>query len=441
MASISKDGQRKDGQDRYSIKYYDVDKQRRKIRLGLNRKLAERVGKVADALVTAQLCGEPVDKATAHWLQMCPDNIHAKLAERGLVEPRVRPQNHTLGSWLETHIGGRTQLKPNTKRNYEVTRQHLVNFFGADRPLQSITPGDVDAWVESLKGNGLGPQTISREVKRARQFMAAAVRSKLIAENPLTHIKAKKQSNPDRSYFVSQDEISKAIKACPDAEWRAIIALARYGGLRTPSETVSLKWEHIDWAGERFRVTSPKTEHHPGGAFRIVPLFPELRTHLEELRDQSERRADFVITRYRDKSSNLRTQFLRIIEWAGLKPWPKLFHNLRASRQTELAQCFPMHVVCKWIGNSELVARDHYLSVTEQDFKTAAALREGGPKAGPVDRDKLDQLVDLHHPARNGTETPKSSSTNDKRPSGAWPCSVVQFEIIPPRGVEPLLPD
>src|SRR6266849_6310224 len=48
------------------------------------------------------------------------------------------------------------------------------------------------------------------------------------------------------------------------AEWRLIFALARFGGLRCPSEFVPLKWEHVDWARNRFWVTSPKTERHQG---------------------------------------------------------------------------------------------------------------------------------------------------------------------------------
>ena len=36
----------------------------------------------------------------------------------------------------------------------------------------------------------------------------------------------------------------------------------------------------------------------------------------------------FVITRYRDTNANLRTQLIRIVRRAGLKPEPKLFHNL-----------------------------------------------------------------------------------------------------------------
>jgi hypothetical protein len=56
---------------------------------------------------------------------------------------------------------------------------------------------------------------------------------------------------------------------------------------------------------------------------------------------------------------------LKIIRHAGLTPWPKLFQNLRSSRQTEFAESFPSHVVCAWIGNSETVAAKHYLQVTD----------------------------------------------------------------------------
>ena len=43
-------------------------------------------------------------------------------------------------------------------------------------------------------------------------------------------------------------------------------------------------------------------------------------------------------TRYRDANANLRTRLARIIERAGLEVWPKLFQNLRLTRETELAE-------------------------------------------------------------------------------------------------------
>jgi hypothetical protein len=62
------------------------------------------------------------------------------------------------------------------------------------------------------------------------------------------------------------------------------------------------------------------------------------------LRPGGERIRHYAI---RNATQNLRTQFLKIIKRAGLKAWPRLFHNLRASRQTELMQRFPIYVFCE----------------------------------------------------------------------------------------------
>lgn len=64
----------------------------------------------------------------------------------------------------------------------------------------------------------------------------------------------------------------------------------------------------------------------------------------------------------------------KIVKRAGLKPWPKLFHNLRASRQTELTDSFPEHVVCDWIGNIQSVAREHYLRAKDEHFVQASGV-------------------------------------------------------------------
>ena len=143
------------------------------------------------------------------------------------------------------------------------------------------------------------------------------------------------------------------------------------GRLRCPSEPLSLKWEHVDWERGRLTVPSPKTERHENGACRVILIFPELLPHLEAVFEQAEPGGEFIITGYRDSGVNLRTQLSKIIRCAGPTQWPKLRHNLRASRQTELAESFPTHIVCAWIGNSLDVAREHYLQVTDQHFERA----------------------------------------------------------------------
>jgi hypothetical protein len=77
----------------------------------------------------------------------------------------------------------------------------------------------------------------------------------------------------------------------------------------------------------------------------------------------------------------LRTQLYRILEEAKIKPWPKLFQNLRSSRETELLKEFPIHVVCAWLGNTPKVAIEHYAQVTDDDFRKASG-SEPGRQAG-----------------------------------------------------------
>jgi hypothetical protein len=51
--------------------------------------------------------------------------------------------------------------------------------------------------------------------------------------------------------------------------------------------------------------------------------------------------------------------------------WLKLWQNLRATRETELADRFPIQAVCEWIGNSQAVAKSHYLQVTAEHVRQA----------------------------------------------------------------------
>ena len=50
------------------------------------------------------------------------------------------------------------------------------------------------------------------------------------------------KENRSRDYFVTRDEAKAVLNACPDAEWKLIFALSRYGGLRCPSEHLELRW-------------------------------------------------------------------------------------------------------------------------------------------------------------------------------------------------------
>ena len=108
----------------------------------------------------------------------------------------------------------------------------------------------------------------------------------------------------------------------------------------------------------------------------------------------SEEGAEWVIEgvesfdKNRDKPTkpNLRTTVLKSRKKAGLVAWPDMLKNLRKTRQTELTNHFPQHVVCAWLGNSEKVAEQHYLHVTDGHMAAGSMVEtaeKAGPKAGP----------------------------------------------------------
>jgi integrase len=262
----------------------------------------------------------------------------------------------------------------------------------------------------------------------------AAMRRGLIHSNSFSELATTVQANPEKFRFVTHDEMAAIFNACPDHQWRLIFALARYGGVRTPSETLALTWSDVDWERSRVRVPSPKTAHHAHGASRMIPLFPELRPHLLAAFEQAEPGTEHVITLARSSACNLRTQAHRIIRRAGIEPWPKLFQNLRSTRETELAETFPIHVVCRWIGNSQPVAAKHYLQLTDEHF-TQGSIGKAAHNAAQQPSALSEGSGNMQNAAL--PKRPDFSGILGCVPLGAENCTDT---LIPLRGVEPLFP-
>ena len=115
----------------------------------------------------------------------------------------------------------------------------------------------------------------------------------------------------------------------------------------------------------------------------IVPITPELRPILQALFDQAPEGSEAVVPRLTDPTTNLRTTFMKLIARAGYEPWPRLFHNMRASCATDWAEALPAHVVAlleaMWLGHSPLVAAKHDLQTRDAHFEVAI---RGMPRVG-----------------------------------------------------------
>ncbi len=428
MASISKSGN-----GLRTIQFVGGDGKRRSIRLGkVTQRQAEAVKYRVESLNAAMISKCPLDGDTAAWVAGIGDDLADKLAAVGLIPRRASSQ---LGEFLSSYITGRSDIKPRTRINLEACKARLVEFFGESKALNDISQGDADDWVIWLKGQ-YASGTTGRTIKRAKQFFKAAVRSRLIPSSPFADVKGSAVTDQTRRFFVTQDVTAKVLDACPDAEWRLIVALARYAGIRIPSELLLLEWSDVLWDQGKFRVRSPKTEHHEGKGERWVPIFPELRPYLEAAFEAAAEGAVHLVGR-RNDGVNLRTRLLRIIRRAGCTPWPKLFVNLRSSRETELVATYPLHVVCAWLGNSELIAQKHYLQVTDDDFAHAAGMHQAVQKAVQCGAEAVQNPVQSAFDT-DGQELTQTSVQQElvqilSTVVNGWQCT-----IVPPRGLEPL---
>jgi len=249
------------------------------------------------------------------------------------------------------------------------TARLLVEHFGTERRLDQVTASDAEAFLHALEKR-YAPNTVRRMTGWCRQFFAAAIKDERIRRNPFQGYPAGVQPNRSRSHYVTPEEIQALIDAAPDAQWRLILALCRFAGLRFPSEVLALRWGDVLWDRNRMNVANIKTRRKTGEAYRVVPIFAELRPYLEDAFAVAAPGQEAVVTR-QDYDAAMR-ELKWIARRAGVKLWPKPFINMRASAATDLVQRFPHYVVTAWLGHTREIAEAHYWQVTEEHYRHAA---------------------------------------------------------------------
>ena len=339
------------------------------------------VKSIVEDLLSAMLLRTTPRPSTIEWVRGLEDeSLYEKLADHGLVPDR---SGRTLGALLD-RFEEVAAVKNSTKAAYKQTTDSLAEYFGLEKALTAISPFEAAAWRKAIaepkpdpdNKNALptilAPATVAKRTNVAKTIFRKAVKWGMLHSNPFADLRSGSQCNPARAFFVTP-EMTKAILAeAPNHEWRAIIALCRYAGLRCPSEVLGVTWADCLWDRARLVVRSIKTEEHEGHEVRVVPIVPELHEILDAAYHAAPEGAVYIVGKYRDAKANLRTTFRKSIERAGLKPWPRLYHNLRASCASELAERFPAHVVAKWMGHSALIAQKHYLQTRDAHFELAA---------------------------------------------------------------------
>ena len=337
------------------------------------RKTVERFKEMVETLVYYRKNGTHVpDKAVTNWLTAAPAELQEKLAKVGLINVTKSKTCKELWDAFTKHK--KPSVKPKTMMLYQWHRDKFFEWFSKNELVENVTVERCLDWKADL----LTQQAVAGVagiMKGAKAVFDWAVAIDWIRENPMKAIPIGSFINRENDRVISMGEYAKLLNICPNQEWRTIVAFARIGGLRCPSELQPMMWSDVNWTENRFVVRSPKTEHHEGHRERIVPLFPELRKVLEQhFSLDGAKDSKFVIEHIRNSNTswNLHAPFQAIACRAGLGKIVRPFDNMRMSRSNEVERKFGSKKESLWIGHSEQVMTKHYLVLDDTDYAEAA---------------------------------------------------------------------
>ncbi len=396
-----------------TIAFFMPDGSRPKLRLGEcsladGRKIKGHV----EAMVFALTHGTQLANDTAEWLGTLADDAYARLAELKLIKARVSTK---LGAFLEKHIADKkASLKPGSYRKLVDSKGKLLAFFPENTGLRDITPDEASNWRQSLAKLKLSEAAIKTHTGNVKMFFADAVRRELLARNPFDHLTSGATATKNDRY-VTPEEAAKIIDACPTMNLKLAFALARFAGIRFPSEVKPLKWGHINFERAKMLIHSPKTERHPGHDRRFVPIVPALLALLETAHLDAAEGSEHVL--YVGSTGRLNVAMRAIVERAGIKAWPDFFQTLRRSCEIEWAQRHPQYAVSRWIGHSITVSGKHYANnVPDELFDRVTGVEqkaehsdaelsgiEGKSIIGEIGRNMQETLENKGNPACSDT--------------------------------------
>ena len=190
--------------------------------------------------------------------------------------------SYTLETWTAEWLRRKARDSSKaTMARYNGHTEALLAWLGDDRrkkPLESLTALDARKWREALQDEGRAGKTVLAYMKDAGAVYRAAIREGLVSFNPFTALEAIDTSDSQERKPFTQDEVASLLKHAPTEEWRGLILVAAFTGLRL-GDAARLSWASIDLEGKKIILVPSKTKKKKREV--RIPIHPDLLAFVE----------------------------------------------------------------------------------------------------------------------------------------------------------------
>ena len=368
------------------------------MRIGqVNDRQAKSIQSKIDDLIRAIKLNIDPKLSTQEWIQSADWKLIDRLESLGLtarIDDLIRQRRQaerpdeltdeerrpTLLEFCQWYIRQRkSDCQKSTIRKITASLNQLCDYCRDHETIHSVD--DLDSEMafrfQLHRQHSKAEATVSKDVKIAKTAFSYGLKAGQVSCNPFQNLKAGSDVNLDGHHILPISDYDKLIEASTDSDWRTIIALARLGGLRCPSELTNLKWTDVNWRARTIRITATKTKRY-GKTERTMPLFDRLDQALSDHWELTGERSEYVITQehLRRAGISLSERFQRIREAAGVPKFDNPFRNMRLSAVNDVCRIpgITPKTIVDWFGHDLNTAMKHYNRTTRQDFDQALAV-------------------------------------------------------------------
>jgi integrase len=220
----------------------------------------------ADAIAALELL-KPYDRTLTEVIKLYVESEKSRLASKPLDE-FIREYKAEREEKVKSD-----ELRPGSQKAIKETFVKLIDTFGS-KNLADISTENLEEWLAAMP---LAGRTKKRHRAYALQIFNAALRKRLIKENPAKNLDGYRNISDEEVTFLSPEKL-KELLSFADKETYPLYALAAYAGVRW-AEIEKLNWENIKETEIVITSANAKTRSR-----RVVDIRPILAEILQPCR-------------------------------------------------------------------------------------------------------------------------------------------------------------